>query len=155
MEKFFILLLVFVAINAFNEKDIPLKMRERLDDYIELNRNVLKKWKTMTEVERKQYNEIFAYRIKHFPEVEVLRVHEIVEKLSENEQQVFSDYLKEKFPEIAENLKTHNSVIDEIDAIIRRVSTNIEFLEYIHNGLNFMYKGFPLYNPVSSLNFLS
>lgn len=149
MEKFFIVFLCFASVYALTERDIPPQMRERLDQFINLNKKMMENWKSMSEFERKEYNDIFATRLNRFGEVEVIRVHEIVEKMSQREQEIFSRYLKEKFPEQSDYRDNFASIIDEIDAILKKISTNIEFLEYIHNGLNFMYQGFPLYNPVS------
>lgn len=148
MKEVLIFLLLIATAFAFSEKDIPAHMRDRLDDYIRMKKIQTAKWNAMSDEDKENYDLVFSSRLQHFPEIELVRLHELVTSMSNEEKVIFRRYLKESFP-MNDDSSSYSSNLEEIEAILRNIPLQIR--EYIHAGLNFIFRGAPLYMPVSHL----
>jgi uncharacterized ferritin-like protein (DUF455 family) len=151
---FFVLVATVVA--SFNVEDIPLEMRERLDRYILLRRAFFEKWMSMSLEERLKFARVFNERLQEFPQIDLKRIHDLVEKkLSEDQQHKLRKYLEMRFLSVSQNDLTRTSEeskeettnvsdLEMIDLILKDIPRAVR--DRIHISLNRNFEEATAYN---------
>jgi len=99
---------------AYEMEDVPDHMKDRLDRYIALKNEWRGKWISMTDAEKKNYEQVLLSRLDLIPENQNKRLHDKIASLPEEHRQKFLDYLRRRFP-----LEQQQTEGDEIDVIIK------------------------------------
>lgn len=121
--------LAFVAMAcAFDMEDVPDHMKDRLDSYITLKNQWRDKWLSMTDSERRSYEQVLLSRIEHIPQMQHQRLHNKIASMSEEHREKLLDYLRRRFPK--EEQEDLGSEVDEIDVIIKALP------EFIRQKIN-------------------
>lgn len=133
MRQFLVFLaLVVVACCAFDIQDVPQHMRERVNRYVEIQRNFKEMWSTMSEDAKVRYEDMLLGRQDKIPQIHQIRLHEIVEKIPEDYQHRLLLYLKQSF--LSESgVGNFDSELDEIVSIIAGLPSAVR--DQIHSSL--------------------
>lgn len=139
----FVSLFALVAtVAAFSEEDISSEMREVLDRFVDMRRKWHEKWMSMSEAGRQRYERVFNERLADFPQIDLKRIHDLVEKkMSDDQQHTLREYLEERFQSVHDSARTSDesgetvvSDLEKIDLILKDIPKAIR--DRIHHSLN-------------------
>lgn len=107
---------LFAAACAYDMKDVPDHMKDRLDRFITLKNDWREKWIGMSEFERKNYEQVLLTRLEHIPEMQHQRLHDKIESLPEEQRANLLGYFRSQLNMQQEQVGSNG---DEIDVIIK------------------------------------
>lgn len=128
---------------AFSIQDVPQHMRELLDRYIEVQRSFDGLWSTFTEDERQLYQQMLLSRMDKIPDINLIQLHEIVERMPEEYRHKFLIYLRQKFP-TESSVQHFDNEVDQIGLIMGQLPIKIR--DQIHSSLHIRFEEAEAYN---------
>lgn len=132
--------LALVALTcAYEMKDVPDHMKDRLDRYVALKNEWREKWISMTDAEKKNYEQVLLSRLEVIPEIQHIRLHDKIASLPEEHRHKLLDYLRRRFP-----LEQEQTEGDEIDGIIKALPDFIR--QKIHEAVYVQFQEATAYN---------
>lgn len=139
MGKVLIIFALVAVAYGFSEQDMTPRMRDRLDNYIEMRKKWDEKWATMNEHGKLLHQHVFFERfrneIKHM-DVEN-QVHDMIMRIPEDNQHTLLLFLRDNFPSKMSKAQFENEIA-EIDQLIHEISN--ENLDMLHDAIE---KSFP------------
>lgn len=102
---------------AYSVAEIPEHMRERLDRYVAIKKQWEAKWSSMTDSEKKHYEEVLIERLEHLPQIERQRTHDRLEAMPQEHRVKLLEFLRRRFPKV-ESSENFDDEIQEIEVII-------------------------------------
>lgn len=128
--------LLAVVVNCeFSIQDLPQQMLERLDRFIEIKQKWADMWMTMSDEMKVHYEKLLLARMDKLSEIQLIRIHEIVERIPAEYRHKLLEYMRQRFPaESGASVDHFDSELDEIDAIVSRLPKEVR--DQIHSSLN-------------------
>lgn len=124
---------------AYEMKDVPDHMKDRLDRYVALKNEWREKWISMTDAEKTNYEQVLLSRLELIPEIQHKRLHDKIASLPEEHRQKLLDYLRRRFP-----LEQEQTEGDEIDVMIKALPEFIR--QKIHEVVYVQFQEATAYN---------
>lgn len=119
----------------FSVQDLPQQMRERLDRFIEIKQKWADMWMSMSDEMKAHYEKVLLVRMDKLTEIQLIRIHEIVERIPAEYRHKLLGYMRQRFPAESGASGNHfDSELDEIDAIVSRLPKEVR--DQIHSSLN-------------------
>lgn len=120
-------------------------MREKLEKYIEIKRKWEQMWSSMSDEMRTFYENFLIDRMDKVPKIQLIQIHEIVEKMPVEYQHELLVYLKQKFTKgTGVKGERFENELDEIDSIISQLPKVVR--DQIHESLHARFAETAVYN---------